>query len=117
MSQLNQVIKLKTKEINIGLEFSDMPFGRYDTDGIDNGQRFRKEKLIPIFDEFDLIIINMDDALGYGSSFLDEAFAGLYRDENRTKEEIINKFQFNYSVQSVIDSIYTYIDEAEINKL
>ena len=66
-------------EINIGKQFSRFPVGRYFADGETNGQRFREELLRPALLEFETVEIFFDDALGYGSSFLEEAFGGLVR--------------------------------------
>ena len=70
---------MNIKEIHIAEDFSDVPYGRYDEDGPDNGQRFREEHLLDAIRDYDEVHVYLDGAMGYGSSFLDEAFGGLYR--------------------------------------
>lgn len=61
------------KRINIGKDFSDTPWGRYHDDGPVSGERFREEFLKPALKEGEKVCVSIDDAEGYGSSFLDEA--------------------------------------------
>lgn len=100
-------------DIDIAQDFSDMPYGRYSLDGPDNGERFRKEILVPAFKENDEIHVFMDGTLGYGSSFLDEAFAGLYRNEGISKSDIKRKLHLHSELNYVIESVFKYIDEAQ----
>ncbi|KQN46803.1 hypothetical protein ASE93_11855 [Serratia sp. Leaf50] len=107
---------MKEQKINIADQFSDMPYGRYDIDGPDNGERFRKELLLPAIHDYDLVHIYMDGAFGYGSSFLDEAFAGLFRNEGIDKETIKRKIKLHCSLNYIIESIWQYVDEAKVEK-
>lgn len=102
--------------INIGKDYTDLPYGRDERDGEYNGKHFRKTVLIPKLRVCDRVVIIMGDALGYGSSFLDEAFAGLIKYEGFSKSEILQKIDFQYHKKSVIQNIYNYMDEAEANK-
>lgn len=71
---------MKTKTIKISNEYSKTVKGRYHPkDGKYTGQRFREEFLQPIFNDYDKIIIDLDDLYGYPSSFREEAFGGLAR--------------------------------------
>lgn len=65
--------------INIGKDYSRFPAGRYLDDGDSNGQRFRDDLLVPALTAGRKLSVLFDDALGYGSSFLEEAFGGLVR--------------------------------------
>lgn len=66
--------------INISRDFARYPFGRYRTDGPYSGERFREEFLIPAFRaDGELVVVDLDGAIGMGSSFLEEAFGGLVR--------------------------------------
>lgn len=60
-------------------EFSPAPSGRYRADGPASGEAFRDDLLVPALRDFDRVIIVLDGPRGYPSSFVDEAFAGLYR--------------------------------------
>lgn len=59
--------------------FSLTPGGKYIIEGEHSGEQFRKEVLQPILDSGNNIIVNLDAALGFTSSFLEEAFGGLVR--------------------------------------
>lgn len=80
-------------EINIGKEFSRHPAGRFPTDGKYNGETFRKKFLMPHLEKDLPIRIYFDDAIDYGSSFLEEAFGGLIRVEGLTKDFILNHIE------------------------
>jgi len=72
---------MKIHELDIGRDFSDVPSGRYPEDGEFNGERFRKEFLVPLLQRFDQVNVILDNTEGFGSSFLEEAFGGLIRKE------------------------------------
>jgi len=74
--------------IDIATEFSDTPAGRFPDDGPFNGEFFRKKFLVPALKSGDLVEVSMDGTEGFGSSFLDEAFGGLVRDEGFTREYV-----------------------------
>jgi len=101
------------KKINIAEEFSDMPYGRYTVDSPDNGTRFRDDFLFPLFEGADEVHVYMDGALGYGSSFLDEAFAGLYRTKGISKDVLRKKLKLFCSQEYVVTSAWDYIDVAK----
>jgi hypothetical protein len=70
---------MQTQMISIRNNFSENPSGRYVTDGPNSGERFRDEWLLPALRNGVVVTVNLDGALGYGSSFLEEAFGGLVR--------------------------------------
>lgn len=77
--------------ISISQGFSDVPAGRFLTDGNWTGQKFREEILVPALKKADKahpVIVDINDVEGYGSSFLEEAFGGLVRKEGYTKEKL-----------------------------
>jgi hypothetical protein len=51
------------------------PAGRNRSDGPYSGEFLRDEKLLPVLAQ-DKVIVDLDGTLGYGSSFLEEAFGG-----------------------------------------
>lgn len=67
------------KIIDVGRDFSPLPFGRYRKDGRFSGEAFRDDLLIPALKEHGRIMVDLDGAKGLGSSFLHEAFVGLAR--------------------------------------
>lgn len=66
--------------INVARDFSRYPSGRYRSDSRSSGEQFRDELLFPPLRSGTRVIVELDGTLGYGSSFLDEAFGGLKRD-------------------------------------
>lgn len=99
--------------IDVGQDFSDMPFGRDEKDGDANGLRFRKEFLLPALEEYDCVIIDLSNVLGCPSSFADEAFAGLVIYENFSKDEVLRRLEFVTEYQSIKNNIAKYISEAK----
>jgi STAS-like domain of unknown function (DUF4325) len=65
------------KTINIAADFSPVVSGRKLADGPYSGERFRLEFMLPALNNYDLVIVNLDDVLGYSVAFLDDAFGGL----------------------------------------
>lgn len=60
-------------------EFTKYPIGRKQKDGNNSGEEFREKYLIPELSIKNPVTVDLDGTLGYGSSFLDEAFGGLLR--------------------------------------
>jgi hypothetical protein len=109
-------------KINIADDFSQKPFGRYKTDGKWSGERFRRENLLPAFGlNKDSIEVYLDDVKrGFGSSFLEESFGGLIR-ENILYQEIKERLVIKTTDQDYEDEIWEYIEEekqrsAELSK-
>lgn len=99
--------------IDIAQQFSRYPAGRFQKDGPFSGELFRKKFLEPAFEKKDgsIVVINMDGARGYGSSFLEEAFGGLVR-LGIAKHELKDRLQINASNSSLQHEIFDYIDHA-----
>lgn len=103
--------------IDVAKDFSDMPYGRNDKDGIYNGEAFRKNELLKYLAEYELVKVDFNGTLGCGSSFGDEAFAGLVMYEGFTAEEVIRRVKIVYKYESVVNSINKYIKDAKpVNK-
>lgn len=98
--------------VNIGRQFSRFPAGRYAKDGPASGEEFREKVLRPLLDSgVEKIRVELDDALGYGSSFLEEAFGGLVRVGYRP-ESLMSTFEFVSDDFSLNDEIQSYIRDA-----
>jgi len=101
--------------INIGKDYSRFPAGRYLEDGHSNGQRFREQFLVPALRESSKIRILFDDALGYGSSFLEEAFGGLVRSKLFNKKDLEERLEIVTADESMKIEISQYIADAQAN--
>ena len=101
-------------KINIAKEFSNTPGGRYISQGQNSGEKFRQEKLEPLFiDKKDnsKITILLDGAYGYPTSFTEEAFGGLARKYG--KERVKKRLEFISEEEPIlIEEINLYIDKA-----
>ena len=103
---------MTSKTINVGRAFSRYPAGRYRSDGPYNGERFRDEFLLPALrsSTAEKVIIEFDDARGYGSSFLEEAFGGLVR-AGFGAQDLFKRLEMLSNDQSLVEEIRTYIDD------
>lgn len=99
-------------QVNIG-DFSKSPFGRTKADGQFNGERFRKEVLIPALERNQVVEVDLDngvvDGYEYGSSFLHEAFGGLVLHEKLLEGDLKNKLIVKSKFEDVVEEIWEYI--------
>lgn len=105
--------------LKIASEFSRTPGARYENEGKFSGESFRKNLLSPrlrgAIKAGKQLVVNLDGTAGYGTSFLEEAFGGLIR-ENISLEDIKKYLKIISSEDpSYIDEIKEYIDDAAKN--
>lgn len=113
------VTKMKTPQstIEIAKEFSTEPYGRYPADGDSNGTKFREEWVVPALTRNEKLIITLDGVEGYGSSFLEEVFGGLVRDDGFSPSELKEKLiLISEEDPSLIAEIWEYVDTATPKK-
>lgn len=90
--------------------FTDMPIGRYREDGEYSGEVFREDVLLPALRENSKVVLNLDGAFGFGSSFLDEAFAGIIRNGVYTLKELSQKLEISCKDDpETVKQIYKYM--------
>lgn len=102
----------KTVHINIAKQFSEQPFARWPEHSPDSGERFRHQFLIPALASAESVEVEMKGALGYGSSFLEEAFGGLVRFGYFDKPELKKKLIVKHPLKSNVQRVWDYIDTA-----
>lgn len=105
--------------ISIAKNFSAYPAGRYPADGEYNGTAFRKAVLVPVLTDDAKVEVTFDDVAGFGSSFLDEAFGGLIRDEGMTKEFLDSHLLLTTTepeLEAFVHLAQRYIDQAWSDK-
>ena len=95
-------------------DFHPLPAGRYVVDGAGNGTTFRERFLVPALREQRALVIDLDGAPGYPSSFLEEAFGGLVR--SQFPPELIRKLvSFKTSqpgFERYVRRIWEHVDRA-----
>lgn len=100
-------------KINIPLDFSPYPAGRYRSDSSSSGEAFRELLLAPKLRSDELVEVDFDGSMGYSASFLEEAFGGLVRKEKFSKEFLHQKLRLNYRDDPyLIEEVWQYINEA-----
>ena len=107
---------MNKKTIEIAKDFTPFPAGRYEKDGPYTGEGFRKRILVPALKQYDSVEIILDGTIGYGSSFLEESFGGLIREEGFSYEEINNKLILISKRKSILKSIENYIYNSSLEK-
>ncbi|MEN7535976.1 STAS-like domain-containing protein [Aurantiacibacter flavus] len=102
-----------TTFIDIGRQFSRHPAGRFPSDGKYNGESFRKKFLVTPLNVGENISIIFDNAIDYGSSFLEEAFGGLIRIEGFSRDQVLNLITLETSDDFLRYEVLEYINSAE----
>ncbi len=105
--------KTMEETINVAKQFSKYPGGRFLDDGDESGQRFRDEMLAPALKRASRVVVQLDGTLGYGSSFLEEAFGGLVREAGFNSETLKKSLVLKTDNEVLSYNIFRYIDEAD----
>lgn len=99
------------KVINV-VDFTEFPGPRERKFGDFSGEEFRETILIPEIQYGEEFAVCLDNVFGYGSSFLEEAFAGLLR--RGVPESVVLSIANNLIAEddpSLIVEIKQYINE------
>jgi hypothetical protein len=97
-------------DLSIARDFSRFPAGRYLTDGKNSGERFRAMLVAKL--KAGSVCVDLDGTMGYGSSFLEEAFGGLVRSGFAIKQ-LKERLSFSSSDESLVTEIWSYIEDAQ----
>lgn len=100
----------EVRRIDIASDFSKYPAGRYRSDGKHSGEVFREDFLYPALVDSRMVELCLDGAMGYGSSFLEEAFGGLVRVHHLDPSDLRKKLVIVTERMSVEKEIWSYID-------
>lgn len=100
------------KVINVAKEFTRFPSGRFKRNGSTSGEAFREDHLEPKLKEGETLTIELDGTIGYGSSFLEEAFGGLVRSLKLSAEDLKTKIKFVSEDPALLEEIASYIEDA-----
>lgn len=107
-------------EFSVVLEFSRTPSARVAKEGKFPGTELRG-KIAPLIKEAIVkgvkFLIDLDGASGYGTSFLEEVFGGLIREEHFTFNELKRTLMIKSDEEpELIDEIWEYITDAADEK-
>lgn len=105
-------------ELKICIDFSKTPGPRYAEEGLFSGEIFRKKFLTPRLKEAiakgEVLIVNLDGTAGYGTSFLEESFGGLIREEGFNYSDVKKYLKIISEEEDYLkDDINDDIDEAQ----
>lgn len=103
-------------KIIIAKDFSKTPGARYEKEGPDSGEKFRKEILKPKFLQAcqmqEILEVDLDGCYGFATSFLEESFGGLTRELKQ--KGILNHIKIISSDDITLEKlIIKYVKEAE----
>ena len=103
--------------LSIASEFSRTPGSRYRKEGDFSGEQFREELLLPCLHAAlaanETVDVVLDGTAGYGTSFLEEAFGGLIREDRLTVEEVLATLHFvSHEEPYLVADIKSYVEQA-----
>lgn len=99
------------KNISIASDFTKFPAGRFKDDGPYSGELFREKYLAPALSMNETVVVELDGARGYGSSFLEEAFGGLVR-LGFPADTVLSNVKLVSKDSSLIAEIQSYIRDS-----
>lgn len=104
--------------LKVSTDFCDIPGPRYIREGSYSGEDFRERLLFPLLQECitsgDTLRIDLDGTQGYGTSFLEEAFGGLIRENHLSLSDVSEHIDFVSEEEPyLIDDIKEYLRDAE----
>lgn len=105
----------------IAKDFSPTPGSRYIIEGDFSGEALRKEILTNMLkkaiEDNTQLFIDLDGTSGYGTSFLEEAFGGLIREDGYDYQTICNHMELKSEEEKyILDDIDEYLKDAQNEK-
>lgn len=105
------------KTISVIKDFSRFPGPRYICEGKFSGEEFRtnvlRNAVKEAIDCSDKLIIDLDGTAGFGTSFLEESFGGLIREDKISFKDLNKTLVYKSDEEPEwIDEIKLYIEEA-----
>lgn len=107
--------------IKVAQDFSRIPGARFPEEGDFSGQDFRTKILSPqlrkAIDSHDTLRVILDGTAGLGTSFLEESFGGLIRNDGFSLQEITDTIKFvSDEDPEYIEEITEYLKSADERK-
>ncbi len=94
--------------VDVCLDFSKSPAGRFRTDGPNSAERFREDYLVPALRHGVPVLVCLDHTLGFSSSFLEEAFGNLPA-AGYTVSDLQERLEIDASDKSLVTEAWQYI--------
>lgn len=98
--------------VSVAKDFTRYPAGRYKRNGETSGEAFRERFLEGPLRKGEDIFIDFDGTVGYGSSFLEEAFGGVVRALNLSSDFVKAHLKLKSSDPSICEEVIEYIEDA-----
>jgi hypothetical protein len=102
----------KMLRINLAKDFTQFPSGRFKKNGDASGEGFRERFLEPALRDGQEITVELDGTIGYGSSFLEEAFGGLVRTLQVTPDFLDSNLHLTATDPALLEEVRGYISDA-----
>jgi hypothetical protein len=103
---------MNMRRISIAKDFSRFPAGRFTSDGKFPGEVCRRCLLVPALKQGAGVLVDLRGTLGYGSSFLEEAFGGLVREEGFSVDDLRRQLSLISDDDTLKTEIWSYIEAA-----
>ena len=108
-------------KLKIAKDFSTAPGPRKISEGKFSGELFRKEKLLPAVHEAvekgEQLVVSLDGTSGYGTSFLEESFGGLIRENGFTLSQLKSALCIvSEEEPELLEEINEYMEKAEVER-
>ena len=98
--------------VSVARDFTRFPAGRYKRNGDTSGEEFRERFLEGPITRSEQLTVDLDGTVGYGSSFLEEAFGGLVRATKVPSHTVLERLHLRSSDTSLCEEITQYIVDA-----
>lgn len=95
--------------VSVAKDFTRYPSGRYIKNGDTSGQAFRERFLEEPLRKGESVTVDFDGTVGYGSSFLEEAFGGVVRALNKPADYILEHLELRSSDEAILEEVKEYI--------
>ena len=98
--------------VSVARDFTRFPAGRYKRNGATSGEAFRERFLEQQLKDGEHIVVDLDGTVGYGSSFLEEAFGGVVRALRLPADVILQRLTLKSSDPAIVEEVKQYIVDA-----
>ena len=101
----------------VATEFYKRPLGRNRNQGTYTGEAFREDHLVPLLKRLspgEKLSLDFTGVTMNGSSFLEEAFGGLIRNHNYSRQDLETLLEFSFPRRpSLEQKVWQYISDAQ----